>query len=147
MEQADALAFLSARAHELDCVIASHLVEHFGRSDLLAFLRACAGALRRHGRLIVLTPNAGSPLGLPNTFGDLTHQQHFTATSLGQAAELTGLRVIHLGGVKPDPRASRLRAMLWRLARPILASALGSDSRYGAVVEPELIGVFEPAAE
>lgn len=146
LDQEDALIHLSAQRSRYECIIASHLAEHLERDELIAFLRAAAGALVPRGRLLVITPNAGSPLGLPNTFGDLTHVQHFTATSLAQAAALGGLSAVHVGGVAPDPRDGLLRAALWRLAGPALRLALGSGSRYGAVTEPELIGVFEPAS-
>jgi 2-polyprenyl-3-methyl-5-hydroxy-6-metoxy-1,4-benzoquinol methylase len=145
--QADARGHLAGRVRELDAIVASHIVEHLPSAEAVELLRSAGRALRQDGRLIVLTPNAGSPLGLPNTFGDLTHVQHFTATSLAQAAALAGLDVVHLTGASPDPRDGRLRFVAWRLVRPVLAAALGADSRYGAVVEPELVGVFRPGPE
>ncbi|MDE3102316.1 MAG: class I SAM-dependent methyltransferase [Chloroflexota bacterium] len=144
VERADALPFLSTNLTAFDAIVASHIVEHMPPDACVALLRASAAALREGGRLVVLTPNAGSPLGLPNTFGDLTHVLHFTATSLAQAAALADLEVVHVGGVSPDASGGGVKYVVWRLVRPFLAAALGSDSRYGAVVEPELVGVFRP---
>lgn len=145
VERAEALPYLTANPHAFDAIVASHIVEHVAPAACVELLRASGAALRKGGRLVVLTPNAGSPLGLPNTFGDLTHVVHFTATSLAQAAALAGLDAVRIGGASPDVGEGRLKYIAWRLARPILAAALGADSRYGAVVEPELFGVFGSA--
>ena len=96
--------------------------------------------------MVLLTPNAASPLGFIYAVSDFTHELLLSATSLAQVAGATGLRPVFLGGTSPNPngRRGRVKALAWRAMRPAIAAIYG-DRRlpYGRVVEPELIGVFE----
>lgn len=133
-----------------DLILASHVMEHLPKPQVPVCLRQMARALRPGGRIVVLTPNAGSPLGLPYSLGDFTHEVHFTAMSLAQVAALADLAIVHLGGIAPDPAGlrGRVRRAVWDLAMgPALRAVLGDRRmRYGAVMEPELIGVFASPA-
>jgi 2-polyprenyl-3-methyl-5-hydroxy-6-metoxy-1,4-benzoquinol methylase len=146
VRQADMFAHLQQSPARYQLVIASHVLEHLHKDEVVRCLRALRGALRPGGRIVVLTPNAGSPLGLPYSFGDFTHEVHFTAMSLAQVAAMADLSIVHLGGVRPDPAGwrGRLRRGVWDvLLAPVLGAALGDRRmRYGNVMEPELIGVF-----
>ena len=146
VSQADLLAHLAASPSSYELIVASHVLEHLPKPEVLECLRRMASAVRPGGRIIVLTPNAGSPLGLPYSLGDFTHEVYFTAMSLAQAAALAGLGIVHLGGIRPDPgaRRGRLKRAAWDLVLgPVLRGLLG-DKRmhHGLVMEPELIGVF-----
>ncbi len=146
VSRADALEHLGQSSGRYDFIVASHLIEHLPKPRLVECLRSMGRALRPDGRAVVLTPNAGSPLGLPYSLGDFTHEVHLTAMSLAQAASLADLSIVHLGGVRPDPSGlkGRLRRSAWDLLlEPALASLLADRRmRYGRVLEPELIGVF-----
>jgi hypothetical protein len=103
-------------------------------------------ALRAGGQIVVLLPNAGSPLGLPYAFGDFTHEVYFTAMSLAQAAALAGLPIVRIAGITPDAGSASgaLKAALWAaVLRPLLVALLGDRRmRFGHVMEPEIVGVF-----
>jgi 2-polyprenyl-3-methyl-5-hydroxy-6-metoxy-1,4-benzoquinol methylase len=146
VEQADMFAHLAESAGRYDLIVASHVLEHLPKSETVRCLRALRDALRPGGRMLILTPNAGSPLGLPYSLGDFTHEVHFTAMSLAQVAALADLSIVHLGGVRPDPSGfrGRLRRALWDLVlSPAMVAVLGDRRmRYGGVMEPELVGVF-----
>jgi 2-polyprenyl-3-methyl-5-hydroxy-6-metoxy-1,4-benzoquinol methylase len=147
VSRADVLEHLEQSRGRYDLIVASHLIEHLSKARVVTCLRLMGQALRPGGRAVVLTPNAGSPLGLPYSLGDFTHEVHFTAMSLAQAAALADLKVVHLAGVRPDPSGprGRLRRWLWDLLLERGLAALLGDRRmrYGRVMEPELIGVFE----
>jgi SAM-dependent methyltransferase len=144
--QEDALSHLRAHPHTYDFILASHIVEHLPKGEVVECLGLMGRALRVDGRLVVLLPNAGSPLGLPYAFGDFTHEVYFTGMSLAQAAALAGLPIIQIAGVAPDrgSAAGLLKAALWAgLLRPLLVAVLGDRRmKYGHVLEPEIIGVF-----
>jgi SAM-dependent methyltransferase len=146
----DALSHLRAHPHSYDFILASHIVEHLPKGEVVEGLGLMGKALRADGRLVVLLPNAGSPLGLPYAFGDFTHEVYFTAMSLAQAAALAGLPIIRIAGIAPDRRRATglVKAALWAgLLRPLLVAVLGDRRmRFGGVFEPELIGVFGRAA-
>jgi len=148
--QEDALAHLRAHPRAYDFILASHIVEHLPKGEVVESLGLMGKALRAGGRLVVLLPNAGSPLGLPYAFGDFTHEVYFTAMSLAQAAALAGLPILRIAGIAPDRRTAPglVKAALWSgLLRPLLVAVLG-DRRmnFGGIFEPELIGVFGGAA-
>jgi SAM-dependent methyltransferase len=149
--QEDALTHLRAHPRAYDFILASHILEHLPKGEVVASLGLMGRALRAGGRLVVLLPNAGSPLGLPYAFGDFTHEVYFTAMSLAQAAALAGLPIVRIAGVAPDPRRASglVKAALWAgVLRPLLVAVLG-DRRmsFGGVFEPELVGVFDAAAD
>jgi SAM-dependent methyltransferase len=148
--QEDALTHLRAHPHTYDFILASHIVEHLPKGEVVECLGLMGKSLRADGRLVVLLPNAGSPLGLPYAFGDFTHEVYFTAMSLAQAAALARLPIIQIRGIAPD-RASAtglIKAALWAgLLRPLLVAILGDRRmKFGRVLEPEIIGVFGRAA-
>jgi len=147
----DAVAHLRAHPASYDFILASHIVEHLPKEEVVECLGLMGKALRAGGRLVVLLPNAGSPLGLPYAFGDFTHEVYFTAMSLAQAAALARLPILRIAGIAPDARGASgvLKAAVWAgLLRPLLVAVLGDRRmKYGRVLEPELIGVFAPPDE
>jgi 2-polyprenyl-3-methyl-5-hydroxy-6-metoxy-1,4-benzoquinol methylase len=123
-----------------DFVIASHIIEHLTRDQVIPFLSDLGAALKPQGVAVVLTPNAGSPLGLPYAFGDFTHELHFTGMSLAQVSTVAGLEIRHIGGIRP---AGVLKSIAWGVIRRALATLI-ADRRmaYGSIMEPELIAVL-----
>jgi SAM-dependent methyltransferase len=142
----DAFDHLRAHPAAYDFILASHIVEHLPKDRVVECLGLMGKALRAGGQLVVLLPNAGSPLGLPYAFGDFTHEVYFTAMSLAQAAALAGLPIVRIAGITPDAGSASgaLKAALWAaVLRPLLVSFLGDRRmRFGHVLEPEIVGVF-----
>jgi SAM-dependent methyltransferase len=143
----DAIAHLRAHPRSYDFILASHIVEHLPKDEVVACLGLMGKALRAGGRLVVLLPNAGSPLGIPYAFGDFTHEVYFTGMSLAQAAALAGLPILRIEGIAPDAGSSAagaVKAALWAaVLRPLLVGLLGDRRmQYGRIMEPELVGVF-----
>jgi SAM-dependent methyltransferase len=114
----------------LDVVIAFDLIEHFRRDELLELVDEVRRVLRPGGRWIIHTPNAESPFFGRIRYGDLTHEEAFTRTSIGQLLLSSGFAdvksyedrpVVH--GVK-----SAMRAAAWRVIRSALAIYLTAES-------------------
>jgi SAM-dependent methyltransferase len=69
------------RTSSIDAVMAIHLVEHLHHDEVSAFLDECFRVLRKNGSLILITPNAISPVRLflrGRFFYDPTHIFFFT---------------------------------------------------------------------
>lgn len=144
---ADATAFLAETTETFDFVLCAHLLEHFEKTKVLETFRLVKERLRPGGRFVVMTPNFASPFGLPIAFGDFTHITHFSGPSMAQLASLSGLGVVHIGGNGPVAfgAGGMLRSFLWKaVLRPIGKRIFSNNSRkYGDVVDPELLAVFE----
>lgn len=146
IECANMLEYLPKHPGEFDTIIASHVIEHLTKDEVVESFTLIRQALKPGGRAIVLVPNSSSPIGLIFTFGDFTHEVFFSAMSLGQVALATGFDVVHLGGATPDPTGLRgaSRTVLWRAVRPVFQLVFGHGSmKWGHIMEPEIIGVFE----
>jgi len=96
----DAIAYLDGRTGEYDVIIASDLLEHFTKTELVQFLRVAHKALKDQAILIIKTPNADSPFGCGSRYRDLTHELGLTKDSIEQVLELTGFSDIKTIGYK-----------------------------------------------
>jgi hypothetical protein len=75
--------------------------------------------LKPSGRWIIHMPNAESPFGSRILFGDYTHEQAFTRTSLGQLLRSSGFAREDCFEDSPVPHGlkSVLRTLGWRVIR------------------------------
>jgi SAM-dependent methyltransferase len=129
--QGDLMKTLTALPDQsLDLVIAFDVLEHCSRDELLPFVDDVRRVLKVGGRWIIHVPNAESPFFGRVRYGDLTHEQAFTRTSLEQLLCSSGFRsvrcyedvpVIH--GLK-----STLRFTLWKLIRVLLRLYLAAET-------------------
>lgn len=112
----DFIHALDARRRELDAVVATDLLEHLTKDEVLRVFDAVRGALRSGGVFIARTPNAISPFSGRLQYGDFTHESVFTPRSVVQIASATGYGSVD---VRPCPPVvhgvpSRARAMIWK---------------------------------
>jgi SAM-dependent methyltransferase len=77
-----------------DLVAAFDVFEHMTPTELLETLRQAHRVLRPGGRLLARFPNAASPFGAVNQFGDITHLTALSAQSFGQLGEVAGFRLL-----------------------------------------------------
>lgn len=114
----------------LDVVLTFDVIEHFGRDELLSLVDGVRRILRPNGRWIVHTPNAESPFFGRIRYGDLTHEQAFTRTSIGQLLHSSGFRafacyedapIVH--GIK-----SGVRFGIWKLLRGMMRMYLAAET-------------------
>jgi len=128
--EASAEDYLRRRVAELDVVFAVDVIEHVMRSELLGLLDAVYGALKPGGKFVLQVPNADGPFSGRLRYGDLTHEQSFTADSIGQALRVCGFTEIEVWPVKPAVHgaASALRWFLWQAIRTFLAAYLAAET-------------------
>lgn len=114
----------------LDVVLTFDVIEHFRRDELLELVDGIRRILRPNGRWIAHTVNAESPFFGRIRYGDMTHEQAFTRTSIGQLLMSSGFSsvacyedapIVH--GVK-----SAARLAIWKLVRGILRMYLAAET-------------------
>jgi SAM-dependent methyltransferase len=119
--QADALNWLENQKSQFDLIISLDLIEHFGKEEVLIFLRCCVEALKPGGRLVIQTPNADSPFGLQHRYNDLTHEIAFNPNLLGRLMHQAGLENLEAREQGPVPLGysvlSTVRYLIWQFFR------------------------------
>jgi len=114
----------------LDVVLTFDVIEHLRRDELLALVDEIHRVLRPNGRWIAHTVNAESPFFGRIRYGDVTHEQAFTRTSIGQVVLSSGFRAVAcyedtpiVHGVK-----SAVRYALWKVVRGMLRAYLAAET-------------------
>lgn len=112
-------AFLEGSAQEFDLVTALDLIEHLTKEEALRFLDGCYRVLRPGGRLILQTPNADSPMFGNIRYGDFTHENCFTPSSLRSILALSGFTGVEAREIGPVARGvkSVVRVAVWKVLR------------------------------
>ncbi len=116
IEQADMFAFLPSHKEKFDMIIASHIIEHLSKQEILALLDLIYDSLKPNGIVLIRTPNATSRAGIARVFMDFTHETGFNPTSLHQVLETCNFSDIMVNGEEPvffDLKSS-VRAILWK---------------------------------
>lgn len=113
-----------------DAIIALDVIEHMTKSELLDLVEEFHRVLRSEGKLILHMPNAASPFFGRVRYGDYTHEQAFTQSSLSQlliAYEFSEIQcfedtpIVH--GVK-----SFARWITWKVVRTIYRLILAAET-------------------
>lgn len=145
VEHGSAEEFLTGRHDVFDIVLAVDLIEHLTRDELLALLDLIRTALRPGGKLVVQTVNAASPFFGRVRYGDLTHEQAFTASSIRQAFRACGLEPEVVLPVEPAIHGviSAIRFGLWQAFKAFTALYLAVETGVlrGHVLSQNLIAV------
>ena len=113
-----------------DVVLTFDVIEHFTREELLPFVDEVLRVLKPGARWIIHTPNGESPMSNRIRYGDLTHEQAFTRTSLGQLVLSSGFRSIECYEDAPVIHgvASALRFLGWKGIRGALRLYLAVET-------------------
>ena len=113
-----------------DVVITFDVIEHFTRDELLPFVDEIQRVLKPGARWIIHTPNGESPLSNRIRYGDLTHEQAFTRTSLGQLLLASGFASLECYEDAPVVHglASALRFVVWKGIRGMLRLYLAAET-------------------
>lgn len=115
----DALEYLPSHTEEFDMIVAFDLIEHLTKDEVLRFLDLAYRALRPGGRLLLRTPNGDSPLFGWIRYGDFTHEQAFTPSSIRQVLHVVGFRAVRIYPLEPwvHGTASAVRWALWKMMK------------------------------
>ena len=120
VEEGDLLAALAGLPDaSQDVAVAFDVIEHFTKDELVGFVDAVGRVLKPGGRWIIHVPNAESPFGVAVRYGDMTHEQAFTRTSLEQLLRASGFSEVRCFESGPIAHGikSAIRVGLWKLIR------------------------------
>jgi len=109
----------STPRESLDAVVAFDVIEHFDKDELIDFVDAVHGVLKPGGRWIIHAPNGASPFFGTVRYGDFTHEQAFTPSSLQQLLKASGFSRVEFAECGPRIHGlkSMIRFILWRGVR------------------------------
>lgn len=123
VEQADLIDSLkSKKSKSIDVIIAFDVIEHLSKNELLDLADEVFRVLSENGRWIIHCPNGDSPFFSVVRYGDWTHEQVFTDTSLRQLARVVGFgkvqsfedKIIVHGAI------SLIRSLLWKCCKKLI---------------------------
>jgi SAM-dependent methyltransferase len=114
----------------LDVVLAFDVIEHFTIPELIPFVDQVRRVLKPGGRWIIHTPNGESPFVGRIRYGDLTHEQAFTRTSLGQLLLASGFTRLTCYEDAPIVHgvSSAARRVVWQCIRAALRVYLAAET-------------------
>lgn len=116
--------FLRLNTVSFDLITGLDIIEHLSKDEVLDFLDACYEALKPGGRLVLQTPNAGTPWGSELRYSDLTHQLSFTPECLRRLLLLCAFENPQARECGPIPFGyswlSTGRFLLWTGLRAVL---------------------------
>lgn len=114
----------------LDVVVAFDVIEHFTKAELIALVDEVHRVLCSKGRWIIHVPNAESPFAGRMLFGDYTHEQAFTRTSLGQLLRSSGFERLEYFEDSPVPHGlkSVIRSIGWQAIRSALLAWIAIET-------------------
>ena len=147
VDQGNAMNVLAAAPdRSLDVVITFDVIEHFTRAELVELVDQVHRVLRAGGRWIIHVPNGESPFCARILYGDMTHEQAFTRSSIAQLLVASGFARVDYFEDQPVPHGvkSTIRLLLWKMIRAGLlfyvAVETGALDR-GAVFSQNLLAV------
>jgi 2-polyprenyl-3-methyl-5-hydroxy-6-metoxy-1,4-benzoquinol methylase len=147
VEEGDLLESLRQRpAASLDVIVAFDVIEHFTKDELLDLVDAAARVLRPGGRWLIQAPNGESPFCGAIRFGDMTHEQAFTRTSLDQLLLASGFGSVRCFETAPVAAGIKgvVRLLAWKFIRVALrvwSIAETGDTGRDAVFTRNLLAV------
>jgi 2-polyprenyl-3-methyl-5-hydroxy-6-metoxy-1,4-benzoquinol methylase len=123
-------ACLRAAPGGWDAVVATDVLEHLARDEVLETFDDVRRALRPGGVFVARVPNAVSPMGGHTMFGDVTHETWFTRRSVAQLAAVTGFASVRASACPPPVHGvvSALRALVWKPVSGLLKLALAAET-------------------
>lgn len=106
-------------AESVDAIVAFDVIEHFPKDELIDFVDAVHRVLKKGGRWIIHAPNGASPFVGAIRYGDFTHEQAFTRSSLEQLMLASGFTRLTCHECAPRVHGvkSAVRVVAWKLVR------------------------------
>jgi 2-polyprenyl-3-methyl-5-hydroxy-6-metoxy-1,4-benzoquinol methylase len=113
-----------------DAIVATDVLEHLGKEEVLRTFDDVHRALRPGGVFLARVPNAVSPTGGHVMFSDFTHRTWFTQHSIRQLAAVAGFAAVRAFACPPMVHGFRsaLRGLAWKPVSGLLKLALAAET-------------------
>ena len=131
IKQGDLMETLKAIPSEsLDTIIAFDVIEHFTKDELIDLVDAIHAALKSNGCWIIHAPNAQSPFFGSVRYGDFTHEQAFTPSSIQQLLRASGYSKFNFEECRPRVHGikSAVRFIIWKCIKIIYKLILTAET-------------------
>jgi len=130
VHKGDYREFLAERHGALAAVVATDLLEHMTKEEVLETFDLVASALTPNGVFIARVPNAVSPFGGHIRHGDFTHESWFTERSIRHLAAAAGFASITVAPCPPIAHGvkSAARVMVWKAFSGMWKMALAAET-------------------
>ena len=131
VEHADGLGFLRSAVDEsVEMVITWDVIEHLTKDETIELAERIQRVLRPGGRWVIHVPNAESPFFGRIRYGDWTHEQAFTRSSLDQLLCAVGFQQVRYEEDGPVVHGfmSGVRRVLWTCFRTLLRLYLAAET-------------------
>lgn len=132
VQQGDIDTYLTTYDKPTDLVLLMDMVEHLSRQETFDLLDRVYALLKPGGKLLLHVPNAEGLFGMQIRYGDLTHEQCFTPSSIRQLLNTIGFQHFVCCEDKPVVHGplSLVRRVIWELGtlpfRPLLMAETGA---------------------
>ena len=123
--------------HRFDRVVLFDVAEHLAVADLVALMKSIHRVLKPGGRVVIRSPNCGSPWGMKMHFDTFDHVTPITNGRLYELAAATGYRVVTVFGTRTG---SRIRQTIERAVSKVMGWMLTYRPDFW---EATILGVFE----
>ncbi len=117
----DVIAFLQKQSACFSVIHAKDLIEHLDKQEAVTLCAAAFTALAPGGRFILSTFNAQAPFSSATRYGDFTHENGFTPSSLEQLLHACQFSYVDVRGVHicPSGWKGALRHLMYRLVNSL----------------------------
>lgn len=121
---------LSEHQGQLAGVIATDLLEHLTKDEVIEAFDCVVAALAPGGVFVGRVPNAVSPLGGHIRYGDFTHESWFTARSVRQLAAAARFSSVSVQSCPPLAHSlmSSARVAIWKPISGLFKIALAAET-------------------
>ncbi|MBK20656.1 MAG: methyltransferase [Rhodospirillaceae bacterium] len=142
----EALTALEPASH--DAIVSFDILEHMTRQELVVLIDGVHAALKPGGLWIIHTANAEGPFYGRVRYGDLTHEQAFTQTSLPQILIASDFSKVSCFEDPPIPGrfGGTIRWLMWKVVKiPALLWLVAESGPAGrhAILTQNLLAVAE----
>lgn len=118
----DILNYFHSNKVKFDVIILRDVLEHFEKAETYEMVKLLYENLRDNGIIVLQVPNGQSPFGGKIIYGDFTHHQAFTVSSIHQLFKSIGYSQINIFDVTPVPKnvIGIMRLGMWKILRTFL---------------------------
>lgn len=115
----DIFNYLAEKKVKYDLMIMRDVLEHFDREEIYNLIKLLYDNLVENGIVIIQVPNGQSPFLGKILFGDFTHQNAYTDSSINQIFKSVGFNNIEVFEATPVPKnfKGKIRLAAWKLLR------------------------------